>query len=173
MCFAHRFSQGMSGVLCIIVYCWHDVTLLLNWKDRYRRTDAAPKLLRQERHTPSAIVIFFLRICFWDCNVLIFRTPRKRKQPKETNWKQKIQKLQNENICLTCLNVENNGNFPILSFSWVLYGAKNVRWNLIFCSTIRFIYCISWKRICEKWTFHVALYSIFEENTHVFITFFE
>lgn len=35
---------------------------------------------------------------------------------KGTNWEQKFQKLQNENICLTNLNVENNGNFPILSF---------------------------------------------------------
>ena len=30
---------------------------------------------------------------------------------KETSWKQKSQKLQNENICLTNLNVANNGNF--------------------------------------------------------------
>ena len=35
---------------------------------------------------------------------------------KETNWKQKFQKPKNENICLTNLNMENNGNFPILSF---------------------------------------------------------
>ena len=35
---------------------------------------------------------------------------------EETNQKQKIRKLQNENICLTNLNVENNGNFPILAF---------------------------------------------------------
>lgn len=35
---------------------------------------------------------------------------------KETNWKQKFQKPQNENIYLTNLNVENNGNFPILRF---------------------------------------------------------
>jgi len=34
---------------------------------------------------------------------------------KETNWEQKIQKPQNEDICLTNLNVVNNGNFPILS----------------------------------------------------------
>ena len=26
------------------------------------------------------------------------------------------QKPQNENICLACLNEENNGNFPILAF---------------------------------------------------------
>jgi len=39
-----------------------------------------------------------------------------RKLAKETNWKQKFQKPQNENICLTNLNEENNSNFPILSF---------------------------------------------------------
>ena len=38
------------------------------------------------------------------------------KHAQETNWKQKFQKLQNENICLTNLNVANNGNFPILAF---------------------------------------------------------
>ncbi|MDD7691859.1 MAG: hypothetical protein PT953_04135, partial [Prevotella sp.] len=40
-------------------------------------------------------------------NVLNINTPQKRKQPKETNWKQKFQKPQNENICLTYLNTEN------------------------------------------------------------------
>ena len=173
MCFVHRFLQGMSGD-CVSLFI-ADMTCLYCLIERIDAEEQMqhPSYCAKKDTYASVIVIFFLRICFWDCNVLIFRTPRKRKQPKETNWKQKIQKLQNENICLTCLNVENNGNFPILSFSWVLYGAKNVRWNLIFCSTIRFIYCISWKRICEKWTFHVALYSIFKENTHVFITFFE
>jgi len=34
------------------------------------------------------------------------------KQAKETNWKHKFEKPQNENICLTNLNVEINGNFP-------------------------------------------------------------
>ena len=34
---------------------------------------------------------------------------------KGTNWEQKFQKFQNENICLTNLNVENKGYFPILS----------------------------------------------------------
>ena len=38
------------------------------------------------------------------------------KQAQETNWKQKFEKLQNENICLTNLNVASNGNFPILAF---------------------------------------------------------
>ena len=50
-----------------------------------------------------------------DCNILNIITPRKQKQPKETNWKQKFQKPQNENICLTYLNTENNGNFHFLS----------------------------------------------------------
>ena len=38
------------------------------------------------------------------------------KQSQETNWKQKFENPQNENICLTNLNVANNGNFPILAF---------------------------------------------------------
>jgi len=50
---------------------------------------------------------------------------------EETNQKQKIRKLQNENICLTNLNVANNGNFPILAFSKVtqikiIYNKKEV-----------------------------------------------
>ena len=53
-----------------------------------------------------------------DCNVLIINIPRKRKQTKETNWKQKFQKPQNENICLTNLNMEMDGNFPMLSFDY-------------------------------------------------------
>ena len=40
----------------------------------------------------------------------------KTKPVKGTNWEQKFQKPQNENICLTNLNVDNNGNFPILGF---------------------------------------------------------
>ena len=51
-----------------------------------------------------------------NCKVLDISVPKKRKRPKETNWKQKFQKSQNENICLTNPNVTNNGNFPILSF---------------------------------------------------------
>ena len=35
---------------------------------------------------------------------------------KGTNLEQKNQKPQNENICLTNLNVANNRNFPILAF---------------------------------------------------------
>ena len=41
---------------------------------------------------------------------------KKPKQPKETNWKQKIQKPQNENICLIYLNAENNCKFQIVYF---------------------------------------------------------
>jgi len=38
------------------------------------------------------------------------------KTTKGTNWEQKFQKPQNENIYLTNLNVENIGNLPILAF---------------------------------------------------------
>ena len=48
-------------------------------------------------------------------NELNISVSKKRKQSKETNWKQKFQKPQNENICLTYLNTENNGNFHFLS----------------------------------------------------------
>ena len=47
--------------------------------------------------------------------VLNISIPTKPKQPKETNWKQKFQKPKNENICLTYLDAENNGNFHFLS----------------------------------------------------------
>ena len=50
------------------------------------------------------------------CKALNVSTPQKRKLPKETNWKQKFQKPQNENIRLTYLNTEMNGNFHFLSF---------------------------------------------------------
>ena len=50
-----------------------------------------------------------------NCKVLNINTPKKQKQPKETNWKQKFQKPQNENICLTYLNTENKRNFHFLS----------------------------------------------------------
>ena len=37
--------------------------------------------------------------------------------PRETGEPKGVfQKPENENICLTNLNVENNGNFPILAF---------------------------------------------------------
>lgn len=48
------------------------------------------------------------------------------KQVQETNWKQKFEKLQNENICLTNLNMENNDNFPILAFED--YGFLKTYW---------------------------------------------
>jgi len=54
---------------------------------------------------------------------LIHSLVKKIETAKETNWEQKFQKPQNENICLTNPNVENKGNFPILSFGDVgLWG---------------------------------------------------
>ena len=49
------------------------------------------------------------------CKALNINTPRKRRQPQETNWKQKFQKPKNENIWLTYLNTETNGIFHFLS----------------------------------------------------------
>ena len=64
-------------------------------------------LPRQERYIRISHRDFLLENLLSSCNVLIINTPRKQKQPKETNWKQKFQKPQNENICLTYLNTEN------------------------------------------------------------------
>ena len=50
------------------------------------------------------------------CNILNISTSRKQKTTKETNWKQKFRKPQNENICLTYLNMENKLNFHFMSF---------------------------------------------------------
>ncbi len=73
-----------------------------------------------------------------NCKVLNINTPKKQKVPKETNWKQKFQKPQNENICLTYLNTEMNGNFHFLSFCCVLLkGAKSSIVSLIVSLTIR------------------------------------
>ena len=67
---------------------------------------------------PTTIMIFFLK-------VLNINTPKKQKVPKETNWKQKFQKPQNENICLTYLNTEMNGNFHFLSFCAAFLKVQN------------------------------------------------
>jgi len=55
------------------------------------------------------------------CNTLIISISKNSKMAKETNWKQIFQKPQNENICLTNLNVESIGNFHFLSFSKVAF----------------------------------------------------
>ena len=60
-----------------------------------------------------------------NCKVLNINTPKKQKVPKETNWKQKFQKPQNENICLTYLNTEMNGNFHFLSFCAAFLKVQN------------------------------------------------
>ena len=90
MCFVHRFSQGMSGILCIIVYCWHDVSLLLKRNDRYRRTDAAPVLLRQERYIRIGHRDFLLDKKFLCCKMQNINALRKYKQSKEIQLETKI-----------------------------------------------------------------------------------
>ena len=72
---------------------------------------------------------------------LIHRYIKKTETAKGTNWEQKFQKLQNGNICLTNLNVENNGNFPILAFGDYfdneliesLYDSSAQRELMLFC----------------------------------------
>jgi len=67
----------------------------------------------------------FLENLLPNCKVLNINTPKKQKVPKETNWKQKFQKPQNENICLTYLNTEMNGNFHFLSFCAAFLKVQN------------------------------------------------
>ena len=61
-----------------------------------------------------------------NCKALNINTLREQKQPKETNWKQKFQKPQNENICLIYLNTENKRNFHFLSFCDAFLKGQNV-----------------------------------------------
>ena len=68
-------------------------------------------------HEPYYHHVFLLENLLIICKQLILNDIKKPKTAKGTNWEQKFQKPQNENICLTNLNVENNGNFPILTFS--------------------------------------------------------
>lgn len=68
---------------------------------------------------------FLLENLLPNCKVLNINTPKKQKVPKETNWKQKFQKPQNENICLTYLNTEMNGNFHFLSFCAAFLKVQN------------------------------------------------
>ena len=49
-------------------------------------------------------------------NALIINTYKKQIEAKGTNWKQKFQKSQNENVCVTYLDSENKGNFHFMSF---------------------------------------------------------
>ena len=55
---------------------------------------------------------------------LIHSDNKQTETAKETNWEQKFQKLQNENICLTSVNTEINGNFHFLSFGVVSWRRK-------------------------------------------------
>jgi len=57
-----------------------------------------------------------LQILLFAHKYLIHSIDLRAEQAKETNWKQNFQKPQNENICLTNINMEKNGNFPILAF---------------------------------------------------------
>ena len=107
------------------------------------------------------------------CKALNVSTPQKRKLPKETNWKQKFQKPQNENICLTYLNTEMNGNFHFLSFCAAFLKVQNqVLWTLLSFQQSGWKNGFSWKNVHEKWAFQVAFYSIFCENTVVCLTFY-
>ena len=116
---------------------------------------------------------WFLENLLPNCKVLNINTPKKQKVPKETNWKQKFQKPQNENICLTYLNTEMNGNFHFLSFCAAFLKVQNqVLWTLLSFQQSGWKNGVSWKNVHEKWAFQVAFYSIFCENTVVCLTFY-
>ena len=80
-----------------------------------------------DKHVSIGIDVenIFLENLLPNCKVLNINTPKKQKVPKETNWKQKFQKPQNENICLTYLNTEMNGNFHFLSFCAAFLKVQN------------------------------------------------
>ena len=76
------------------------------------------------------------------------------KTAKGTKCEQKFQKPKNENICLTNLNMANNGNFHFLSFGDEIRTMLKVEiLNLIVGLTIRFNYDNSWRIIVKKWAF--------------------
>ena len=81
------------------------------------------ELQPRERACANAQHDLLLENLLSSCNVLIINTPRKQKQPKETNWKQKFQKPQNENIRLTSVNAETIANFKLCTFK-----ASVLRW---------------------------------------------
>ena len=56
------------------------------------------------------------------CNRLIINTSEKLKLAKETNQKQKLLKTLNWKQEITKINAESIGNFPILSFGWIIVG---------------------------------------------------
>lgn len=90
MCFAHRFSQGKTSVLCIVVYCWHDVSLLLKRNDRYRRADAPPCCCAKKDTYAISHRDFLLNNKFLCCKVQNINTLRKYKQSKEIQLETKI-----------------------------------------------------------------------------------
>ena len=68
---------------------------------------------------------------------------------KETNWKQKFQKPINENVCLTYLNGETNGNFHFLSFGMILIRGDwgVIILNIAFASNVLVILASTWYKI--------------------------
>ena len=84
------------------------------------------ELQPRERACANAQHDLLLENLLSNCKALNINTLREQKQPKETNWKQKFQKPQNENICLIYLNTENKRNFHFLSFCDAFLKGQNV-----------------------------------------------
>lgn len=95
------------------------------------------------------------------CKYLILRNYWRHKIAKGTNWKQKFQKPQNENISLTNLNMENKRNFPILSFGLCIEGeVKSLKkesstWGKVWSE---------YPNVYELWPKSVKIWHQLEEN---------
>ena len=74
------------------------------------------RIVAQEKEpAQTTIMIFFLIILLISRNMLIINTNWCDKMTKKQIGNKKIKKPKNENICLTYLDAENNGNFHFLS----------------------------------------------------------
>jgi hypothetical protein len=117
-------EHGIAYVFAVIHTCCHDAFLCLFWleteEERQSLCCCNEEDARADHHHN-----LLLENLLPNCKVLNINTPKKQKVPKETNWKQKFQKPQNENICLTYLNTEMNGNFHFLSFCAAFLKVQN------------------------------------------------
>ena len=121
----YSFRKGKIGFARTVPVSWttpihtkrYNITVSINEFFALQITDNS---FGKDKNREDSVIVpthyLLLENLFCDYKPLIINTPRKPKQPKETNWKQKFQKPQNENICLTYLNTENNGIFHFLSY---------------------------------------------------------
>ena len=113
-------EQWVIGILLVLAF--HRATGLVSQTEEQRQSLGG---CNQEDTGADDHHDLLLENLLPNCKVLNINTPKKQKVPKETNWKQKFQKPQNENICLTYLNTEMNGNFHFLSFCAAFLKVQN------------------------------------------------